>query len=330
MIVDDPVSRLAEASPFEADRVYGPQWWDELYDREGDDAEHCRGALAVVHGGCALYTLLVVTGPARGRLVRVDLDGGLAPLVLDDVDFLAWYERWLDDVIAGYGTTFFHDRLLGGEVAFVAGARDADPARRARAVSSFNALPEVSEAGRRAVVAAVGDPDARVRAAALWTARRLRIGEAVSAVRGALTHPEAETRRMALGTLSALGCADLPGLARGLLADPVGAVVAAAVLALQEAGALTVADVAPLVRSVDVGVRVAAVHGLREAHGDVTGLVAGALADPEARVRWTAVQAAEKRGLSGLRPVLARLLEAEEDPTVLVNLRRVVPALEVR
>jgi hypothetical protein len=52
-----------------------------------------------------------------------------------------------------------------------------------------------------------------------------------------------------------------------------------------------------------------------------------ALDDREPAVRWTAVQAIERRQIRDLRPKLVKLLATEMDPTVLVNLRRVVPAL---
>ncbi|WP_460304917.1 HEAT repeat domain-containing protein [Actinocorallia aurea] len=325
-IVDDPGAALSMDSPFE-DAVYGPEWWDGFFDSEEDhDAEHCRGALAVVHGGCTTYTLLVVTGPLRGRLVRVDLNGVPAPVVLPDADFLAWYERWLDDVIEGRDLTFFHDRLLGGEAEFRAAARDADPDVRLRAVRSFNALPGLSAAARTAVVAAVADPSWPVRSAAVWTAGRLRIAEAADAVRVALADPAKTVRLHAVDALRALEAPGLVELARAALADPSPEVRSRAVFALQDRNALTLADLAPLAASPDARTRRLAAYGLREAAGDPTALVRTALADPVPDVRWTAVQAAGHRRLTVLLPVLARMLAEETYPTVLVNLRRVVPA----
>lgn len=59
-----------------------------------------RGALELCDEGCGYLHFLVVTGPARGTMWN---DGrgsgfGFAPL---GVTFLEWYERWLDDVLAG-------------------------------------------------------------------------------------------------------------------------------------------------------------------------------------------------------------------------------------
>lgn len=52
--------------------------------------------------GCENYTLLIVTGRCRGRLVDVARIVDFAQ-VWGDEDFLAWYERWLDEVLTGRG-----------------------------------------------------------------------------------------------------------------------------------------------------------------------------------------------------------------------------------
>ena len=62
------------------------------------------GTLVLCHEGCGYLHLLVVTGPTRGQmwLDAQCSDGGIVPL---GVDFLDWYERWLDDTLAGgHGT----------------------------------------------------------------------------------------------------------------------------------------------------------------------------------------------------------------------------------
>jgi len=47
-----------------------------------------------------MYHILVVAGPTRGTMwIESECnDGGYLPL---RVDFLTWYERWLDGVLAG-------------------------------------------------------------------------------------------------------------------------------------------------------------------------------------------------------------------------------------
>jgi len=58
------------------------------------------GTLALCDEGCGYIHFLVCTGPTRGDM-WIDAavsDGGFVPL---RCGFMDWYERWLDDVIAG-------------------------------------------------------------------------------------------------------------------------------------------------------------------------------------------------------------------------------------
>lgn len=67
---------------------------DAQYDRQ------LAGALELCDEGCGHTHFLVFTGPARGTM-WIDsrgADQGFLPL---RVTFLAWYERWVDDVLAG-------------------------------------------------------------------------------------------------------------------------------------------------------------------------------------------------------------------------------------
>jgi hypothetical protein len=58
------------------------------------------GTIALCDEGCGYQHLLIVSGPAKGTIwldARVS-DGGFHPL---GVEFLDWYERWLDDTLLG-------------------------------------------------------------------------------------------------------------------------------------------------------------------------------------------------------------------------------------
>ncbi|MDE7300391.1 MAG: SMI1/KNR4 family protein [Lachnospiraceae bacterium] len=52
--------------------------------------------------GCTLMTGLVLDGPDQGRVIYYDEDECDLPTVMREPDFLAWYERWIREVIAGY------------------------------------------------------------------------------------------------------------------------------------------------------------------------------------------------------------------------------------
>jgi hypothetical protein len=58
------------------------------------------GALVLCHEGCGHEHFLVVTGPARGTM-WIDSRGSDQGFIPLNVTFLEWYERWLDDVLAG-------------------------------------------------------------------------------------------------------------------------------------------------------------------------------------------------------------------------------------
>jgi len=63
-------------------------------------AKEVSGTLVLCHEGCGHLLLLVVNGPASGQMWfdSTVSDGGYGPL---GVTFLDWYERWLDDALAG-------------------------------------------------------------------------------------------------------------------------------------------------------------------------------------------------------------------------------------
>ncbi|WP_155361313.1 HEAT repeat domain-containing protein [Acrocarpospora macrocephala] len=319
---------LAVPSPFEPGMTYGNEWWDEFFDEE-DNRDPCQGAIAVVHHGCTSYTLLIVSGPARGRLVSIDLNGVPAPYVLEDNDFLCWYERWLDELAAGYDVSRVFEKIPGGEDELLAiAATDPSPERRARSTWSLCALPALTPAGLRALADVITDPIASVRSAALRAARHFRASEAEDQARTALQDTDPAVRSEAMSTLQALQISDLATIARTMLSDPDHDVTFRAIWALRDSGKLAVEDLAPLTSAADPRVRATATHYLQDAVGDgIDTLLTTALGDSQAQVRWTAVQVVVRRNLRHLQPHLTALLKIETDRTVLINLQRALPQL---
>ncbi|HEU4559460.1 MAG TPA: hypothetical protein VFS20_16495 [Longimicrobium sp.] len=65
------------------------------------------GTLVLSDEGCGHLHFLVVTGPARGTM-WIDSRGSDQGFIPLNATFLEWYERWLDDVLAGgHGTWWF-------------------------------------------------------------------------------------------------------------------------------------------------------------------------------------------------------------------------------
>lgn len=57
--------------------------------------------LDIILAGCTDVVLLGITGPLTGRVLTGNSDGFWGPNVSSATDFLAWYERWLDQMAAG-------------------------------------------------------------------------------------------------------------------------------------------------------------------------------------------------------------------------------------
>ncbi|HEX4792864.1 MAG TPA: SMI1/KNR4 family protein [Humisphaera sp.] len=65
-----------------------------------------QGAITLNHQGSTFYTLLIVAGESRGRVVYVD-NAGQPPYFVRNTDYLSWYERWLDETLAGRNMFWF-------------------------------------------------------------------------------------------------------------------------------------------------------------------------------------------------------------------------------
>lgn len=78
--------------------------WNEMLDTEYFDPSLVNGAIWISHHGCALRTMLVVTGSERGNVwadLRADYTG-IAPHVGDDgrhLGFGDWYMSWLEQCL---------------------------------------------------------------------------------------------------------------------------------------------------------------------------------------------------------------------------------------
>jgi hypothetical protein len=71
---------------------------DEVWEREEGPGSHWfRGAIVLCEEGCGWYSLLVVSGPFRGRVASTD--GGYNEPHVTNLSFLDWYEHSLDRVL---------------------------------------------------------------------------------------------------------------------------------------------------------------------------------------------------------------------------------------
>ena len=258
---------LARPSPLVPGMARGEDWMERL----GCTAEDCyRGAIALVEQGCTYFSLLVVTGPARGRVVNVDLDLQ-PPYFPDDPDFLSWYERWLDEMALGYDLFWFDSHSPGDEADL--GAILADPARRperrAKAVASLLKLPRIGPGSHVPLRSALTEgeiPELRASAAAVLG--HFRVGAATPELLRATCDPAAGVRESALAALARIGAEGWVDGARRLLADPDADVRFRALSRLSDAGRLRFEDVRPLLADAGPKARRDAVYFLGKSLGD--------------------------------------------------------------
>ncbi|MGG7570826.1 SMI1/KNR4 family protein [Streptomyces sirii] len=247
-----PPGHLATPFPLSPIDPPDPDWHEVPGD---DDAEPYPGLIMLTGSGCSLYTALVVSGPARGRVVNVCVELR-PPDFCHDTDFLAWYERWLDETLDGMDTSGFDRSLPFDQPALVSVLRDApDPRRRYAAAWTLGRYPGPVPAVRSALrAAAVADAAAEVREAAVIALGRRPDPADEPALFRALSDAHAATRGVALSVLSRRGTAWY-ARARALLADPSPEVRHTAARVLDDSGVLTEQDLAPLLADPDRSVR---------------------------------------------------------------------------
>jgi hypothetical protein len=66
-----------------------------------------QGTIHLCDQGCSFSARLVVSGTARGRILYLDAQGWNPPYFVKDLNFLDWYERWLDIILTGQPVTWF-------------------------------------------------------------------------------------------------------------------------------------------------------------------------------------------------------------------------------
>ncbi|MFI9240520.1 HEAT repeat domain-containing protein [Streptomyces sp. NPDC053079] len=319
---------LHQPSSFGPDREYGRNWWNEAWDNDEDPD---RGVITVVSRGGADYTFLIVSGPARGRLAYVNTDGHVPPYVTEDPDFLSWYERWLDEMTAGYKLMSFGENIPGTQEDLLSLlGSDQSAARRARAASSLLSLPRFDPEGTPALLASLrSDPSPAVRSQIWQTAGTLGLEDFLPLGADALLDTDPDVRGVALRALDRLSHPDLVGLVRPLLNDPDSEVRWAAYRIMVRSGALRIGDLRTSLGSDDAKTRKDAAYRLR--HLEDPGrdeLLKAALTDEDADVRRYAVQSVRALEAVNLLPMLKRMLRTETDKWVLANLRCTVPELD--
>src|SRR5207248_8328325 len=94
---------LSSLSPLSNRKPLQSEW---TFDLPPHEWHVFQGTITLGHQGSTFYTLLIVAGESRGRVVYVDTSGQ-PPYFVKNTDFLSWYERWLDETLAGRNMFWF-------------------------------------------------------------------------------------------------------------------------------------------------------------------------------------------------------------------------------
>lgn len=122
---------------------------DDCSDEEFDiicDRVH-QGTLYLGTCGCEYDLLLVVNGDYEGRILYTShwVDSDTPYTFSYETSFTQWYERWLDEVILGYNTSWFGHRMGGNEKTLLHFAKNnEDITKKIDAINSLTKLPELS------------------------------------------------------------------------------------------------------------------------------------------------------------------------------------------
>ncbi|MEZ2684923.1 SMI1/KNR4 family protein [Proteus vulgaris] len=115
--------------------------FDNIYDRLH------QGTLYLGTCGCEYDLLLVVNGDYKGHVLYTsDWVNSDTPYTFSyEASFTQWYERWLDEVILGYDTSWFGHRMGGNEEVLLCLANDNDDiTKKTNAINSLTKLPKLS------------------------------------------------------------------------------------------------------------------------------------------------------------------------------------------
>jgi HEAT repeat protein/SMI1/KNR4 family protein SUKH-1 len=290
-----------------------------------------QGTIAIGHQGCSYYTLLVISGEARGRVLYMD-EGLQPPYFVENDSFVSWYERWLDELLAGSDGSWFGFGLPGGDDELRDILETADSAsRRAEAASSIARLPSVSEVTKEALISVASDPNSEVRAAAIGALGRVSVAASVEALRKALDDEDDDVRRAAVQALYEIRPKGWDQDARRALSDRNSEVVLRAVFLLSGEKLLRAEDCEPLLSSKNSEMRSHGAYGLGQVGGPrARQLLESALSDPDSDVRLYAAQGLSIIGNSKTASVVNARIKTEQDERVSQTLRAAKNALTER
>lgn len=107
-----------------------------------------QGTLYLGTCGCEYDLLLVVNGPYQGHILYTShwVNSNTPYTFSYETSFIEWYERWLDEVILGYNTSWFGHKMGGDEKTLINIAKNTDNInKKIDAITSLTKLPILSK-----------------------------------------------------------------------------------------------------------------------------------------------------------------------------------------
>lgn len=200
-IIDEvPSDYLARQNRIPEEVAPGNDWLEKLSLTEDELFE---GTIALAEQGCTYYSLLVVSGPHRGRVLNVDLELN-PPMMCADASFSAWYERWLDESIAGLEIVWF-GATRGGSLESLVTTLTSDDCEAAMvdAATDLGRHPTLPPAAIEVLVNAAEHESQSVAAAAI-SALRKSPESAIQGIPSWLLSPHSNIRQAAVWLVSGL------------------------------------------------------------------------------------------------------------------------------
>ncbi|MBN1427653.1 MAG: HEAT repeat domain-containing protein [Anaerolineae bacterium] len=299
---------------------------DDWVDQFTDCVSPYQGTISLGTQGCTYATQLIVSGPYAGRVVYVEASD-LPPYIVYEADFLAWYERWLDELLQGYKTHWFGFGPGGGEEDFFRILDDpqAKDDFKAEAIYAFCHLPQLSNEASRRIPTFLGSTIDGVRAGALATISKFMIRGATDKAVRLLDDPSPEVRKQAVRTVMELDPVHQgEAVLRRLHEDPDEEVAKIAFIQLESEGTLHKPMLLQLIKNSPVGgVRYLAAHAVTWADEDIP-LLSRMLSDSNVQVRFCATLGVRQLKARSALPHVLELLEREEDPNVVGSILKML------
>ena len=125
-----------------------PNMDKEEWEKANDEEEYYpyHGMMVFGTQGCTYQMMLVLNGKYRGRVVYIDEERSGLPFFTYEKNFLDWYERWLDEILAGYDLEWFGFRIGGDSQTLIRLFRETnDESLQQSCIGSFSKFPRLDE-----------------------------------------------------------------------------------------------------------------------------------------------------------------------------------------